>query len=120
MDQDYYINSLLDSYRQEIKNKKKSIFWNKTYIILCVLNLIVQLYKLIQNFNGWYILFYITVITIWILCIFFTIKTIISQKKNLSDDFQNYYNNLKTLDMPTYLKETRIKKLKKLKKANWI
>lgn len=116
MKSDCFKNQLFDSYRKQIKRKKISIFWNKAHVSLCIFNFILAIHNLIAHFKGWYIPFYITLIVIWILAIYFTKKTIKIQKSELKIYIEDYYNQLKFEDMSAYLKETRIKKLKKLKK----
>jgi len=106
---DNYIIDTLDSYKKNIKRTKKSVFWNKMYILLCTFNLISHTYSIIYTAKGWWVLLYATLIIIWILAIYLTIQNIKSKNVEKSNNIQRYYDYFKLVDYPGYIKEMRIK-----------
>jgi hypothetical protein len=113
---DFIIEKLiLNVHKKSIKMTKNSILFNNIYIGLCILNIVLEIFNIIKDLNNWHSYLWLIGITLWTFAIYVTIKTIKKQKIQQSKNINQYYDYLKELDYTAYIKEFRLKKLKKLK-----
>jgi hypothetical protein len=113
---DFIIEKLiLNGHKKSIKMTKNSILFNNIYIGLCILNIVLEIFNIIKDLNNWHSYLWLIGITLWTFAIYVTIKTIKKQKIQQSKNINQYYDYLKELDYTAYIKEFRLKKLKKLK-----
>lgn len=119
MDEDlYYEKELLKSFESQIKSTKKSIIWEKAYIVLCSFNVICFSINTFNHYNDkWLFLMYLISTLAWLVIILFTRKNIKIKKQILSEWLNKYDKQLQVVDYPKYLKTVRTQKLNKIKKS---
>lgn len=119
MDQNDIENSLLILDEKLLKSSKKSLrisfflmslsaFLTVTYSYICINYYIDNIF----NFSFWANL---ACLFMWIFQFGLNIKTYKNSKINVKNFTKKYYSQLKKVNYPKYIKEQRIKKLKKLK-----
>jgi len=114
---DYF---LLEEVEYDIKSVKREIKWKTAYIILVILNILIfSLNILIPNTNNLIPIILFSIGTaLWIMILYLNIKKLKELKIRKKDKINTYYRTLKEVDYPRFIKEQRIKKLKKLK-SDW-
>jgi len=112
-----YENSMLDLDEKLIKSSKRGINISTIAIIACII--LIPLYSYISfsdilDDKIWSGVFNFLISLLWSFNLFLNIKTRKKSKDNLKNFKKTYYERLKRIDNPRYLKETRNEKLKKL------
>lgn len=112
-----YEKTMLGIEEKMIKSAKRGLIISTTLIIGCFILIPLYIYlgfSGISNDEIWIGVFNFVISVIWTFNLFLNIRTRKSSKNNIKKFNDSYYERLKRVDNPRYLKETRSKKLKKL------
>ena len=111
---------ILNRFNLEIKSIKKVIRYNIISLILDLYLIIVYLYNSVNLINSnkiWTLSLLINIVCfiVWSVLLYISIIKFKKNKIKFKNKVKEYYELLKIIDYPKYIKMQRIKKLKKLK-----
>lgn len=97
------------------KSRRLSIFLLFVGCFFIIYSTTILIINILSNMDIFTIIFDIILIFIWIFQLFLNSKTLKNNNKLLKSVTNDYYKYLKEFDYPSFIKEQRTKKLKKIK-----